>query len=149
MYGMSDELGFLIADAARLMRRAFDGRVRSRGVTRPQWRVLGLLSRFEGSSQSALAEMMDVEPISLARMIDRLAEAGLVERRPDPNDRRAWRLFLTPIGISHLEQLRPEAIALFDDALNGLSPEERIKLEAMLNVIRLNLSRRPTEAANG
>jgi DNA-binding MarR family transcriptional regulator len=146
---MSDELGFLIADAARLMRRAFDTRVRSRGVTRPQWRVLGLLSRYEGSSQSALAEMMDVEPITLARMIDRLAESGLVERKPDPNDRRAWRLFLTPLGTSNLEQLKPDAVALFDDALSGLSSDERVKLEAMLNVIRSNLSRRPAEVANG
>ena len=81
---MSEDLGFLIGDTARLMRRAFDERVRTQGVTRPQWRVLGLLKRFGGSTQIALADMMDVEPITLGRMIDRLQEAELVERRRRP-----------------------------------------------------------------
>ena len=88
---MSEDLGFLIGDTARLMRRAFDERVRTKGITRPQWRVLGLLNRFGGSTQVVLAEMMDVEPITLGRMIDRMQDAGLVERRADPSDRRAWR----------------------------------------------------------
>ena len=76
---MSEDLGFLIGDTARLMRRAFDERVRNKGITRPQWRVLGLLNRFGGSTQVTLAEMMDVEPITLGRMIDRLQDAGLIE----------------------------------------------------------------------
>jgi DNA-binding MarR family transcriptional regulator len=146
---MSEDLGFLIGDTARLMRRAFDERVRTQGITRPQWRVLGLLSRFGGSTQVVLAEMMDVEPITLGRMIDRLQEAGLVERRADPADRRAWRIHLTTKGDACLNGLRPTALALFEDAVNGLSRAQQDELETMLNIMRSNLTRRAPEAANG
>lgn len=146
---MSEDLGFLIGDAARLMRRAFDERVRDSGVTRPQWRVLGLLKRFDGSTQVSLAEMMDVEPITLGRMIDRLQDAGLVERRADPADRRAWRVHLTRAGEDRLVELKPLATALFADAVNGLSAGQQTELEAMLDVIRSNLTRRVPEVANG
>lgn len=146
---MSEDLGFLIGDTARLMRRAFDERVRTQGITRPQWRVLGLLARFGGSTQVALAEMMDVEPITLGRMIDRLQEAGLVERRADPADRRAWRIHLTARGEASLDELRPTALSLFQDAVSGLSDAQQAELEAMLNVMRSNLTRRPAEAVNG
>lgn len=146
---MSEELGFLIGDTARLMRRAFDERVRNKGITRPQWRVLGLLSRFGGSTQVALAEMMDVEPITLGRMIDRLQEACLVERRADPADRRAWRVHLTAAGEARLTDLKPLANELFADAVAGLSDKEQSELEAMLDIIRLNLTRRAPEVANG
>lgn len=146
---MSEYLGFLIGDTARLMRRSFDERVRNKGITRPQWRVLGLLHRFGGSTQVALAEMMDVEPITLGRMIDRLQDAGLVERRADPSDRRAWRIHLTPTGEARLEDLKPLATELFADAVSGLSNDQQAELEAMLDIIRLNLTRRAPEAANG
>lgn len=146
---MSEDLGFLIGDTARLMRRAFDERVRTQGITRPQWRVLGLLSRFGGSTQVVLAEMMDVEPITLGRMIDRLQEAGMVERRADPADRRAWRIHLTTKGDTCLNDLRPTALALFEDAVNGLSRAQQDELETMLNIMRSNLTRRAPEAANG
>ncbi|HEX4874733.1 MAG TPA: MarR family transcriptional regulator [Sphingorhabdus sp.] len=146
---MSEDLGFLIGDTARLMRRAFDERVRNKGITRPQWRVLGLLNRFGGSTQVTLAEMMDVEPITLGRMIDRMQDAGLVERRADPNDRRAWRIHLTPIGESRLDDLKPLATELFADAVSGLTNKQQADLEAMLDIIRLNLTRKSPEAANG
>jgi DNA-binding MarR family transcriptional regulator len=146
---MSEDLGFLIGDTARLMRRTFDERVRTKGITRPQWRVLGLLSRFGGSTQVMLAEMMDVEPITLGRMIDRLQDAGLVERRAAPADRRAWHVHLTDKGQASLVDLKPTAMALYDDAVSGLSEAQQNDLEAMLNVIRSNLTRRTPEAANG
>jgi DNA-binding MarR family transcriptional regulator len=146
---MSEDLGFLIGDTGRLLRRAFDERVRTKGITRPQWRVLGLLNRFGGSTQVALAEMMDVEPITLGRMIDRMQEAGLVERRADPADRRAWRIHLTPAGQARLVELKPMANILFDDAVAGLSAKQQSDLETMLNVMRANLTRRPQEVANG
>lgn len=146
---MSEDLGFLIGDAARLMRRAFDERVRNQGITRPQWRVLGLLHRFGGSTQVALAEMMDVEPITLGRMIDRLQDAALVERRADPNDRRAWRVHLTPMGETRIAELKPLATELFADAVSGLNEAQQAELEAMLEIIRLNLTRKAPEAANG
>lgn len=146
---MSDDLGFLLGDAARLLRRSFDARAKTMGVTRPQWRVLALLKRFDGSTQVTMADMLDVEPITLGRMVDRLQEADLVERRADPSDRRAWRLHLTPKGEHRIEALRPTALALFDDALDGLDNAQRAELESMLNVIRANLTRKPIEASHG
>ncbi len=149
MDDMSDDLGFLIGDTSRLLRRSFDERARSKRVTRPQWRVLGLLKRFDGSTQVALADMLDVEPITMGRMIDRLQEAGLIERRPDPADRRAWRVHLTVAGQSKITELAPLALEMFEEALVGLSQKQQSELEDMLNIIRANLTRQPLEVANG
>jgi DNA-binding MarR family transcriptional regulator len=92
---------------------------------------------------------MDVEPITLGRMIDRLQEAGMVERRADPADRRAWRIHLTAKGDACLNDLRPTALALFEDAVHGLSRAQQDELEAMLNIMRSNLTRRAPEAVHG
>ncbi len=146
---MSDSLGFLLADVSRLMRRTFDERARTIGVTRPQWRVLTMLIRHEGTNQGNLADLLEVEPITLCRMVDRLAEAGLVERRADPSDRRAWRLFLTDKAQPLLADLRALAEAMFEGALNGLSDIQQNELTAMLETIRSNLSRRQPEVVNG
>jgi DNA-binding MarR family transcriptional regulator len=144
---MSDSLGFLIADVARMLRRAFDARVRAIGVTRPQWRVLSFLNRNEGINQGGLAELLEVEPISVGRMVDRLQESGLVERRADPADRRAWRLFLTDRSRTLIEELRPIADATLDDTMAGFAPEERQALIGYLERMRANLSRQPQELA--
>ncbi|MEO7681457.1 MAG: MarR family transcriptional regulator, partial [Sphingomonas sp.] len=125
---MSDTLGFLIGDVSRLMRKRFDERARAIGVTRPQWRTLTKLSRAEGINQGGLAELLEVEPITLCRMIDRLEEAGLVERRRDPHDRRAWRIYLTDKARPLIEQLRVVADGLFEDALDGLAGADRAVL---------------------
>ena len=146
---MSDDLGFLLGDAARLLRRSFDERARVLGVTRPQWRVLALLNRFGGSTQVTIADMLDVEPITLGRMVDRMQDAGLVERRADPADRRSWRLHLTTEGEQKIEALRPTALALFDDAMAGLDETQRLELETMLNIVRANLTRKPLEVSHG
>lgn len=146
---MSDDLGFVLGDAARLLRRSFDERARTMGVTRPQWRVLALLKRFDGSTQVTIADMLEVEPITLGRMIDRLQDAELVERRADPKDRRAWRLHLTAKGLAKIKELQPTASAMFVDALQGISEDKQADLEDMLNIIRSNLTRKPMEAANG
>lgn len=146
---MSDQLGFLISDVSRLLRRAFDERARGIGVTRPQWRVLTALKRMEGCNQGALAEFLDVEPITLCRMVDRLEEAGLVERRSNPADRRAWLLYMTDTGQARTAELRPLALGLFGDALEGLDTAEQEALETALDRVRANLSRRPLEVANG
>ncbi len=137
-----DNLGTMVADVSHLMRRAFDERARSSGLSRPQWRVLTMLRRHEGINQGGLAELVEVEPITLCRMVDRLQEAGLVERRADPADRRAWRLHLTDKASALLEEMRPMAFSLFDDAMTGLDPAERSDLFRMLERIRTNLSRR-------
>jgi DNA-binding MarR family transcriptional regulator len=139
---MEDSLGTMISDVARLMRRTFDERARGIGVTRPQWRVLTMLKRHEGINQGGLAELLEVEPITLCRMIDRLQEASLVERRADPSDRRAWRLFMTEKANDLLDELRPMAIDMFDNAQTGLDAAERARLIEMLSRVRTNLSRR-------
>ena len=139
---MEENIGTMVAQVARLMRRSFDARARGIGVTRPQWQVLSLLDRHEGINQGGLADMLEVEPITLGRMIDRLQEADLVERRPDPTDRRAWRLFNTAKGAALLDQLRPYANETFEIALDGIAETDRDNLMAMLLKIRANLTRK-------
>lgn len=147
---MSETLGFLVTDVARIMRREFDCRARRIGVTRSQWRTLVIVSRNEGCNQGMLADRMEVEPISVARMIDRLEEAGLLERRRDPSDRRAWRIYLTPAAQPLLEQLRKIGEELHEDAMHGLTGTQRTDLEAMIARIRDNLQNDEIkEAANG
>lgn len=92
---LEDNVGFLLHDVARLYRARFDELARPLGVTRPQWRALLILSISPGMSQAALADRLEVERITLCRMVDRLEERELVERRADPNDRRVWRLHVT------------------------------------------------------
>jgi DNA-binding MarR family transcriptional regulator len=143
---MEDSIGTMVAQVARLMRRSFDERARSIGVTRPQWQVLSLLARHEGINQGGLAEILEVEPITLGRMIDRLQDAALVQRRPDPADRRAWRLFLTEKGNELIDQMRPLASETLETALDGIGAEQRDELMAVLDRMRGNLSRRPQVA---
>ena len=137
---MSDSLGFLISDVSRLMRRRFDERARLMGVTRTQWRALTTLKRHEGINQGGMADLLEVEPITLSRMIDRLEEANLVERRPDPADRRAWQIFLTPKALPILDQLRVLAEGMIEAALFGLDAAQRDQLMASLATIRTNLN---------
>ena len=92
---MDKNVGYLLSDAGRLMRRAFDDRVRELGITSPQARLLLNLERGPGQNQVFYADLLEIEPITLCRMVDRMEEAGLVERRPDPDDRRARLLHLT------------------------------------------------------
>lgn len=132
----------MLAQVSRLLRRGFDERARKFGVTRPQWQVLGLLSFNGGINQGGLAELLEVEPITLGRMIDRLQDAQMVERRADPADRRAWRLFLTDKGRTLLDQLRPFALETYEIALDGVSEGERTAMMAALGRMRTNLSRR-------
>jgi DNA-binding MarR family transcriptional regulator len=149
---MSDPLGFLIGDVSRLLRRSFDVRARAIGVTRSQWRMLTTLSRHEGANQGRLAELLDVEPITLCRMIDRLSDAGLVERRADPSDRRAWRIFLSDRARPILNELRSLGGDLLEDALAGLSGADREMLETLLQRVRANLTdaeRKEKVAVNG
>ena len=113
--------------------------------------VLGLLKAHAGSNQGALAEMLEVEPITLGRMIDRLQEAELAERRADPADRRAWRIYLTDKGEELLDQLRPFGLETLSQALDGVSEADREVLKTTLTQVRANLSRKPRseDAANG
>ncbi|TPG12469.1 MarR family winged helix-turn-helix transcriptional regulator [Sphingomonas oligophenolica] len=137
---MKDATAFLISDVSRLLRRRFDERARAIGVTRPQWRALTALSRHEGINQGGLADLLEVEPITLCRMVDRLEEAGHVERRRDPGDRRAWRIYLTDRSRPLLDQLKAIGDDVFAVAFAGFDTAERTALAAALGQMRDNLS---------
>lgn len=139
---MSETIGFLLNDTARLFRRSFNARTRDSGITALQWRLITYLKRHEGIRQGPLAELIEVEPITLSRMVDRLVEAELVERRADPADRRAWQLYLTPRAVELLNGMRPIADALTAEAIEGLSPAEIDQLLGLVERVRANLSRR-------
>lgn len=133
-------LGFLLHDVARLLRKRFDQRARTLGLTRAQWSVLAHLARNEGINQTTLAEILEIEPITLVRLLDRLEAADWVERRPDPSDRRARLLYLTDKAHPVLEQLWALGAATREEAMAGLSAAERGRLIELLLTIKGNLS---------
>jgi DNA-binding MarR family transcriptional regulator len=132
--------GFLLYDTARLLRRDFDRRTRSVGLSRAKWSVLAHLSRHEGIRQAGLAEILDISPITLTRHLDRLEQEGLVQRRVDPGDRRAYLLYLTPAAGPALEALRGLAEQARAQALQGLSGAERDELMRLLHKVRCNIA---------
>ena len=148
--------GFLMADITRLMRRDFALRAQPLDMTEGQWRLLARLSGNEGLSQAALAELMEVQPITLVRLIDRLEAAGLVERRPAPKDRRAFQLFLTPKAQPIIDRIWDFGHQTREEAMAGLSAAEREHLIDTLIGIKANLARNngadsadTPDAANG
>ena len=110
-------------ESSRLLRNYIDNRAKSRGTTRAQWIVLFRLRQQEGLSQVDLAEVLELQPISLVRLLDRLVERGLLERRPDPKDRRANRLFLTGAGRTLVDDLDSLRDAIASDVLRDMDPE--------------------------
>jgi DNA-binding MarR family transcriptional regulator len=141
--------GFLLYDSARLLRRDFDRRARAIGLTRAQWSVLAHLSRNEGINQTGLADILDIEPITLGRLIDKLEDAGWVERRLHATDRRVYLLYLTPKVRPVIEQIRALAAETKAVALAGISAEEQERVVAILARIRANLSERPAPERAG
>lgn len=133
-------LGFLINDLSRLLRKRFDRRAQQVGLTRAQWAVIAHLVRNEGVNQSTLAELLDVQKITLARLVDRLEQDGWVERRPDPSDRRANRLYLTEKVGTIWGRMRSIAGEIFEEALDGLSPAERDDFIDRLILVKRNLA---------
>jgi MarR family transcriptional regulator for hemolysin len=132
-------VGFLLQDLSRLLRRNFNRRVQALGLTQAQWRAIAQLSRREGISQAALAELLEVQPITLARLVDRLEAAGWVERRRDPRDRRAVQLFLTGKVQPILAELWERAAETREQALKGLSQRARGQLVDALDHMKQNL----------
>lgn len=128
------ETAFSLNDVARQLRTLADQRVRQFGLTRAQWAVLARLELREGLKQSELAGCLDLKPITLTRLIDRLCTNGLIERRPDPNDRRAKRLFLTPRARPLMDRLDALGDELMNMALAGMS---RPAIELMLHQLTL------------
>jgi len=147
------EVLFQLTDVARAMRTYFDQRAREHGMTRAQWGALLRLERQEGMTQAEMAESLEIQPISLARLIDRLCDQRLVERRPHPTDRRANRLYLTASGRARLAQLVPLGREVSAEVLASFGEGETSKLlETLLRIknnIRKSAARGTRRHANG
>ncbi|WP_193161823.1 MarR family winged helix-turn-helix transcriptional regulator [Microbulbifer hainanensis] len=135
------QMSFELHSVARLLRRNFDRRAKEHGLSRSRWQVLWHLAKEEGLKQAELAERMDVAPISLARQVDNLQQEGLVERRPDPGDRRCFRIYLTGEAEPALEVLRDLAQQTRNQALVGFSVDDVNQLRDLLGRLRDNLTR--------
>ena len=133
------EIAFTITDVARLLKTLADQRARQFGMTRAQWSVLFRLDRSEGLKQSELAEILDLQPITVTRLLDRLAGNGLIERRADPNDRRANRLFLTPAARPLLERLSVLGEDMMETVLAGLDAKANERFLRDLALVKENL----------
>lgn len=136
--------GYLLSDSARHLRRVFDERMRSLGMTGPQARLLVLLGRDEGEQQAFYANKLDVEPITLCRMVDRMQEAGLIERRPDPDDRRARRIYRTERAREISANVGTEVNAILEDAAQGLDDKDREALQRLLSLVSDRLAHMDT-----
>lgn len=132
-------LGFLLHDVARLLRKRFEQNARGSGLTRSQWQVLAYLTQNEGINQSGLAELLEIEPITLGRIVDKLQTLGLVERHPHPSDRRVWLLRLTPAARSKLTPLRGIGEITRKEALAGVSEADTERLMKTLQTLKANL----------
>jgi MarR family transcriptional regulator for hemolysin len=133
-------LGFLLHEVARLMKRHFERNARGSGLTRSQWQVLAYLSRHEGINQSGLAELLEIEPITLGRIVDKLQVSGLIERRPDLSDRRAWLLHLTPTAGPKLTLLHGLGAVTRGEALAGVPDVDIEHLLKTLQALKANLT---------
>jgi MarR family transcriptional regulator for hemolysin len=134
--------GFLVTDVARLFGRRFSHHGKRLGLTRAQCRTLGYLARNEGINQAGLADVLEIRPMTLVRQIDRMEEAGWIERRPDPADRRARRLYLTEKARPILGRIWSVANETRDEALARLTPIEGHQLIALLHRVHDTLSDR-------
>jgi MarR family transcriptional regulator, transcriptional regulator for hemolysin len=136
----SPTLGFLLHDVARLLKKRFEQNSRGSGLTRSQWQVLAYLAQNEGINQTGLAELLEIEPITLGRIVDKLETMGLVERQPHPTDRRAWILHLKPAARPKLEQVRKLGDVTRSEALAGVSEADRQRLLKTLQALKENLT---------
>jgi MarR family transcriptional regulator for hemolysin len=142
------EVAFNINDVARLLKTYADQRARDFGMTRAQWAVLARVERSEGLKQCELADTLDLQPITLTRLIDRLCDGGLIERRPDPDDRRAKRLYLTPAARPVLDGLTRLGQDIMATVLAGIEPAAVEQLLAHLLTLKTNLRSAIAKRAN-
>jgi len=152
-FSINREFAFLLNDVARLLRTYADHMAAQFGMTRAQWAVLVRLQRSEGLNQSELAELLDLQPITLTRLLDKLCDSGLIERRPDPADRRAKRLFLTPAARPVLERLGVLGEETMANTLAGVDRDNVEQMVSKLAIVKDNLRRliqqRDAEGARG
>ena len=132
MLNPNKSVGFLIGDISRLIRRNFLRRAQDLGLSQAQWQALAYLSRQQGVKQVTLAESLDIQPITVARIIDKLEKAGLVARQPDPDDRRAFRLYLTDAAGPLIDQMWEFALETRAEALAGLDEDQ---VEALIGAL--------------
>lgn len=136
------DLLILLHDVARQLRTRFDQRAREHGATRAQWAILARLERQSGLSQNELAALLEVEPITVARLVDKLEARGLVERRADPNDRRIWRLHNLPAAKPIVEKITRYREAMNAELTEGMADNVR---EALIDAL-LNMKNHLTDA---
>jgi len=146
---LQPNIGAMLHDVARLIRRRFERRARHTGLalTRHQARTLLYIARNEGLSQAAIATMLEIEPIALVRLLDRMHEEGLVDRRSHPTDRRVRTLWLTTVGWSAVERVLAINAEIREEACAGLNQEVRDMLMATLNHMMGNLTLADEETA--
>jgi DNA-binding MarR family transcriptional regulator len=137
----SPTLGFLLHEVARLLRKRFEQNARDSGLTRSQWQVLTYLAQNEGINQARLAELIEIEPITLCRIADKLERLMLIERNPHPTDRRRRLLHLMPAARSRLEQAGEYGDVTHSEALVGVSEADRQHLLKTLQALKANLAR--------
>jgi MarR family transcriptional regulator, transcriptional regulator for hemolysin len=138
--------GYLLNDVTLLIRKHFDRRAVKFGLTRAQWRATKMLYHREGMRQTELAESLEMEPIAVGRVIDRLQAAGFVERRPDPKDRRAWRLYVTDQARGVIADMELIARGVRKDAAKGIPVNELEQALGVLNRMKENLQALDTSA---
>lgn len=136
----TDRLGFLIHDGARLLRRRFEERASAYGLSAAQWRLLVRLVKEEGVAQARLAELLEIEPISVSRLLDRMEDGGWIERRRGAEDRRVRMIFPTPRAREAFAHVKSMAGEVYEEALAGLNEDERAVLIRALKKIVENLS---------
>lgn len=132
-------ISFVLHDVARLLRKRFEQRSRASGLTRAQWQVLAYLSLHEGIHQNKLADLIEITPITLARLLDKMEARGFIERRANPADRRAWLLYLKPQAYPLIEIMRSNGQKTRDEAFVGLSVDAQLHLLQTLSLIKSNL----------
>jgi DNA-binding MarR family transcriptional regulator len=135
-----NSIGYLIHEVARMMRRRFEEEASTHGFTLPQWRALAEIYRSEGIAQVSLAAALDVDQMTVSGIVSRLEKRGLIDRYPDPNDSRAKLARLTPAGRALVTNAKNVGRALYENALDGLSPADRDAMAAKLRLIRDNLN---------
>jgi DNA-binding MarR family transcriptional regulator len=129
----------MLHDVGRLLGKRFEQLAAHHGLKRSQWRALCYVLNNEGMNQTHLADLLEIEPITVVRMLDRLEQRGLIERRQDPSDRRAWRLFLTEEARPLLAAIAPLGEATRAEALEGVAAEDRARLMETLIRMKSNL----------
>lgn len=146
----TETLGFLIHNAGRLLRRRFEARGAQHGLSAAQWRLLFNVVKAEGIPQARLAELLEIEPISVSRLVDRMEQAGWIERRQDAGDRRVRMIFPTDRSREAYGEIKSVAGEVYEEALAGLDEAERRALVAGLTRLVDNLSEgEPAQAGEG